>query len=164
MRLTQAVTHIRLCDANHAKVAALNAWATEYLGLCQQYTSSFCTDAQPDKYAAPCFDSPLSQRWQRVAIQHAAGIAQSWRSNYALAYQEYREMLAEYQEEPEGESPIWKEWHPPVLDATVIQANANVAWLQPSDASRFDYWLRLSTLEPAHPVLLPVQLAPYHRQ
>jgi Putative transposase DNA-binding domain len=164
MRLTHAVTHIRLCDANHAKIEALNALATEYLGLCQQYTSYFCTEAQPDKYAAPCFDSPLSQRWQRVAIQHAAGIARSWRSNYAIAYQEYLDMLAEYQEEPEGESPIWKEWHLPVLDETVIQANANVALLQPSDESRFDYWLRLSTLEKGQPVLLPVKLAPYHRQ
>jgi hypothetical protein len=93
-------------------------------------------------------------------MQHAAGIARSWRSNYALAYQEYLDMLAEYQEEPEGESPIWKEWHPPVLDATVIQAKAHVALLQPSDESSFDYWLRLSTLEKGPPGLLPVKLAP----
>src|SRR5260370_37140376 len=73
-------------------------------------------------------------------------------------------MGEEYKEEPEGESAIGKEGLPPVLDATVIQANANVALLQPSDDSRFVYWLRLSTLEPGHPVLLPVQLAPYHRQ
>ena len=105
MRLTRAVTHIRLCDANHAKIAALDALAAEYLRLCQAYTTYFCTEAQPDKYAAPCFDSPLSQRWQRVAIQQAAGIAQSWRSNYATAYQDYLDMLAEYQEEPEGKPP-----------------------------------------------------------
>jgi transposase len=74
MRLTRAVTHIRLGDANHAKMAALDALAADYLRLCQAYTTYFCTEAQPEKYAAPCFDSPLSQRWQRVAIQHAAGI------------------------------------------------------------------------------------------
>ena len=50
---------------------------TFYLQLCQHYTTYFCTEAQPDKYAAPCFENPLSQRWQRVAIQQAAGIAQS---------------------------------------------------------------------------------------
>src|SRR5258708_36996656 len=85
VRLTRAVTPIRLCDVNHAKIAVLDALAAEYLRLCQQYTTYFCTEAQPDKYAAPCFESLLSQRWQRVAIQHAAGIAQSWRSNSAPA-------------------------------------------------------------------------------
>jgi putative transposase len=124
----------------------------------------FCTEAQPDKYAVPCFDSPLSQRWQRVAIQHAAGIAQSWRSNYAAAYQDSLDMLAEYQEEPEGEPPEWKEWNTPVLKETVIQANANVALLQASEDSRFDYWLRLAPLEKGQPVFLPVKLASYHQQ
>ena len=133
MRLTRAVTHIRLCDANHAKIAALDALAADYLRLCQAYTTSFCTEAQPDKYAAPCFDSPLSQRWQRVAIQHAAGIAQSWRTNYANAYQDYLDMLAEYHEEPEGGPPEWKEWSTPVLKEPVIQANANVALLEPAE-------------------------------
>jgi hypothetical protein len=164
MRLTRAVTQIRLCDANHTKIAALDALAAEYLRLCQQYTTSFCTEAQPDKYAAPCFDSPLSQRWQRVAIQHAAGIAQSWRSNYAADYHDYLDMLTEYQEEPEGDPPEWKERNTPVLKEPVIQANANVALLQPSEDSRFEYWLRLSTLEKGHPVFLPVKLADYHRQ
>jgi hypothetical protein len=164
MRLTHAVTHIRLCDANHAKIAALDALAAEYLRLCQAYTTYFCTEAQPDKYAAPCFESPLSQRWQRVAIQHPAGIAQSWRSNYAAAYQDYRDMLVEYQAEPEDEPPDWKEWNTPVLKEPVIQANANVALLQVAQDSSFDYWLHLSTLEHRHPVFLPVKLAAYHRQ
>jgi hypothetical protein len=164
MRLARAVTHIRLCDANHAKIAALDVLAEKYLRLCQHYTTYFYTEAQPDKYAAPCFESPLSQRWQRVAIQHAAGIAQSWRSNYAAAYQDYLDMLAEYHEEPEDEPPEWKEWNTPVLKEPVIQANANVALLQVADDSRFDYWLRLSTLEKGQPVFLPVKLATYHRQ
>jgi hypothetical protein len=165
MRLTRAVTHIRLCDANHAKIAVLDALAEEYLRLCQQYTTYFCTEAQPDTYAAPCFDSPLSQRWQRVAIQHAAGIAQSWRSNYAAAYQDYLDLLADYQEEEgEGTPPVWTAWNTPVLKERVIQANANVALLQVADDSSFDYWLRLSTLEKGQPVFLPVKLASYHRQ
>jgi len=164
MRLTRAVTHIRLCDANHAKIEALDAVAMDYQSLCQQYTTYFCTEAQPDKYAAPCFASPLSQRWQRVAIQQAAGIAQSWRSNYTAAYQDYLDLLAEYQEAPYGDPPAWKEWNTPVLNETVIQANANVALLQPAKDSSFDYWLRLSTLETGQPVLLPVKLAAYHRQ
>jgi Putative transposase DNA-binding domain len=164
MRLTRVVAHIRLCAVNHAKIATLDALATEYVRLCQQYTTYFCTDAPPDKYATPCFESPLSQRWQRVVIQHAAGIAHSWRSNYANAYQDFLDLLAEYKEEPEGEPPVWKEWNTPTLKETVIQANANVALLQPSEDSSFDYWLRLSTLECRQPILLPVKLAAYHRQ
>lgn len=164
MRVTRAVTHIRLCDANHAKMEVLDTLAAEYLRLCQAYTTYFCTEAQPEKYAAPCFDSPLSQRWQRVAIQQAAGIAQSWRSNYAIAHQDYLDLLAKYQEEPNGDPPAWKEWNTPVLKEPVIQANANVAVLQPSQVSSFEYWLRLSTLEKGQPIFLPVKLANYHRQ
>jgi Putative transposase DNA-binding domain len=163
MRLTRAVTHIRLCDANHAKFAALDELAAEYLRLCQSYTTSFCTEAEPDKYVAPCFASSLSQRWQRVAIQQAAGIAQSWRTNYAAAYQDYLDLMAEYEEEPEGDLPQWKEWSTPVLKVPVIQANANVALLEPAEDSTFDYWLRLSTLDQYHPISLPVKLADYHR-
>ena len=83
--MTRALTRIRLCDANHAKIATCDALAAEYLRLCQAYTTYFCAEARPDKYAAPCFDSLLSQRWQRGALQQAAGIAQSWRSNFAAA-------------------------------------------------------------------------------
>jgi hypothetical protein len=167
MRLTRAVAHIRLCEANHAKIAALDALA---LRLCQQYTTYFCTQAQPDQYAAPRYESPLSQRWQRVAIQQAVGIAQSWqswqswRSNYAAAHHDYLDSLAEHQEEGDGDPPEWKEWNTPTLKEPVIQANANVAPLQAAEASSFDYWLRLSTLEKGQPVLLPVKLATYHRR
>ncbi len=166
MRLTRAVTHIRLCDVNQAKLATLDALAAEYLRLCQAYTTYFCTEAEPNGYLAPCFESPLSQRWQRVAIQHAAGIAQSWRSNYANAAQEYLDQLSTYEEdhEPDEAPPEWKDWNTPVLQEPVIQANANVALLQPTQDSSFDYWLRFSTLEKGQPVLLPVKLAAYHRQ
>ena len=163
MRLTRAVTHIRLCEANHAKIEALDVLAAAYLRLCQQYTTYFCTEAHPEKYAAPCFESPLSQRWQRVAIQQAAGIAQSWRSKYAAAYQDYLDLLAEYQEEGEGDLPEWKVWHTPVLKEPVIQANANVALLQLSEESSFDYWLRLSILEKGQPVPAYMRLTARHQ-
>ena len=78
--------------------------------------------------------------------------------------QDYLDLLAEYQEALDGDPPAWKEWNIPVLNETVIQANANVALLQPAKDSTFDYWLRLSTLEPGQPVLLPVKLAAYHRR
>jgi hypothetical protein len=84
--------------------------------------------------------------------------------NYAAAYQDYLDLLAECQEEGEGDPPEWKEWNTPTLKEPVVQANANVALLQAAEASSFDYWLRLSTLEKGHPVLPPVRLAPYHRQ
>ena len=185
MRLTRAVTHIRLCDANHAKIAALDALAAEYQRVCQTYTTLFCTDAPPNPYAEPCVDSILSQRWQRVAIQQAAGIARSWRANYAAAYHDHLDELAACQEthagspagptnaqevaegEPADRPPTWREWQTPVLKQIVIQANANVAVVEPAQAAgggHFDYWLRFSTLERGQPVFLPVTLAAYHRQ
>jgi len=68
--------------------------ADDLLALCQQYVTLFCTDEHPDKFRATCFVTPLSERWQRVAIQQAAGIAQSWRTNRAQGYQDYLDDLA----------------------------------------------------------------------
>ncbi len=67
MKLTRAVTHIRLSDANASKLAQLDALADAYMRLCQQYTTAFCTTVEPDKYADAWLPSPLSARWQRVA-------------------------------------------------------------------------------------------------
>jgi hypothetical protein len=165
--LTRAITHIRLGDANDAKVAALDAVAAEYTALCQRYLSHFCTEVDPDGYAAPCFPSPLSQRWQRVAIQQAAGIARSWRTNHERAQDDFADTLAAWREEehtPDAAPPEWRPWQTPILKRTVIQANANVALLQPSQDTSFAYWLRISTLETGHPLFLPVQLAAYHQR
>src|ERR1051326_7677502 len=134
MKLTKAVTHIKIQEANYGKLAT------------------------------PIFHSPLSQRWQRVAIRQAAGIAQSWRTNRDNAYHAYLEELSDYEEHRIGSKhdsqlvePVWKEWNTPILKATSIQANANVVKpllpeddvveLEPSEKSLFDYWLRVSTLE-----------------
>ncbi len=170
-RMTKAVTHIRLSEVNPGKLAALNQLAPVYLALCQQYVTHFCTEEQPDKFHAPVFPTPLSERWHRVAIQQAAGIAQSWRTNREQAYQDYLEELADYQEEraegtldPEMQEPAWREWDVPTLKETCIQANANVVVLEPSADSTFDYWLRISTLEFRKLLWVPVKLADYHRQ
>jgi hypothetical protein len=80
-RITKAVTHIRLLEVNPGKLATLDALAPVYLALCQQYVTFFCTEEHPDKFHASIFPTPLSERWHRVAIQEAAGIAQSWRTN-----------------------------------------------------------------------------------
>jgi hypothetical protein len=101
--LTKAVTHIRLLEVNPGKLAALDALAPVYLALCQQYVTLFSTDELPDKFHAPIFATSLSERWHRVAIQQAAGIAKSWRTNRANAYQDYLDDLLDYQEqEAEG--------------------------------------------------------------
>ena len=71
MKLTRAVPHIRLYATNDSKMRALDTLAGEYLALCQQYTTLFVTEAQPDKYAAPCFDSPLSRAL--AASRHSTG-------------------------------------------------------------------------------------------
>ncbi len=166
MKLTRAVTHIRLSDANASKLAQLDALADMYIRLCQQYTTAFCTEVEPNKYADAWLESPLLARWQRAVIQHAAGIAQSWRTNRDRAYQAYLDELTEYQAQadPQRAGPTWKEWQIPTLKQTVIQANANVVALEPSEDSTFDYWLRISTLEMGQPIRLPLKLAAYHRR
>jgi hypothetical protein len=130
MRRTRAVTHIRLCAANNAKVAALDALAAEFMALCQRYVTFFCAEAEPNGFSDPCFPSPLSQRWQRVAIQQAAGVARSWRANHERAQEDFADHLVSSLEEehvPEEEPPTWKPWQTPTLRKSVIQANANVA-------------------------------------
>src|SRR5260221_13399964 len=69
--LTRAVTHIRLEAANAGKLTALDDLAQVYLPLCQQYVTLFCTEERPNKLRAPLFATPLSERWQRVAIQRS---------------------------------------------------------------------------------------------
>jgi hypothetical protein len=166
MHLTRAVTHIRLSDANTGKLAQLDALASEYMRLCQQYTTAFCTAMVPNKYADAWLSSPLSARWQRVVIQHAAGVAQSWRTNREHAYQAYLDDLADYQaqDDPQRPAPTWRDWQTPTLKQTVIQANANVVTMEPSEDSTFDYWLRISTLDKGTPIRLPIKLAAYHRR
>src|SRR5712692_9140970 len=116
--ITRAVTHIRLEATNAGKLAALDELAQVYLSLCQQYVTLFCTQERPNKLRAPLFATPLSERWQRVAIQQAAGIARSWRTNRAQAYQDYTDdLLAYHEQEAEGNldaevaEPTWKEWN-----------------------------------------------------
>src|SRR2546430_8463037 len=87
--VTKAVSHIRLIEVNPGKLAALDALAPVYLALCQQYVTLFCTEEAPNKLRAPVYETSLSERWHRVAIQQAAGIAQSWSTNRAQAYQDY---------------------------------------------------------------------------
>jgi hypothetical protein len=107
----------------------------------------------------------------RVAIQQAAGVAQSWGTNREQAYQDYLEELAEYEEQradgtlgKEAIEPLWKEWNVPTLRQTYIQANTNVVVLEPSHGSTFDYWLKISTLEFRKPLFVPIKLAAYHRK
>lgn len=167
--LTKAVPHIRLAEVNAGKLAALDELAPVYLSLCQEYVTFFCTKAVPDKFHRPLFFTRLSERWHRVAIQQAAGIAQSWRTNRANAYQGYLDELAEYQEQQakgtlasDAKEPEWHEWDLPTLRNTCIQANANVVQLEPSEDSTFDYWLKIGTLVFRQQLLIPVKLAAYH--
>src|SRR5713226_3312896 len=170
--ITRAVTHIRLEAANAGKLAALDDLAQVYLVLCQQYVTLFCTDERPNKLRASLFATPLSERWQRVAIQQAAGIAKSWRTNRGQAYQDYVDDLLDYHEQQaegildaEAQEPVWKEWSIPTLRQTCIQANVNVVVLEPArDSPTFDYWLTISTLEFRKQLLVPGKLAGYHRE
>jgi Putative transposase DNA-binding domain len=169
--ITHAVTHIRLLEANAGKLDALDQLATTFQTLCQLYVTSFCTAASPpDGYANPSPPSELSERYQRVAIQQAAGIAKSWRTNRQAAYDGYLEELLEWKQAQEQnydstcQEPTWHEWNLPILRVPCIQANANVVVIEQSDDSTFGYWLRISTLDKGHPLRIPVKLASYHRK
>ena len=168
--VTKAVTQIRLREANPGKLAALDALAAVYLALCQQYVTVFCTQEPPDAFRATLFATPLSERWHRVAIQQAAGIAHAFRTNRANAYQDYLDDLLDYHEQKtegtldEGaQEPQWREWDVPTLRECCIQANANVVTLELAHDSTFDYWLQISTLAFRKPLLVPVKLAAYHK-
>ncbi len=166
--LTKAVPHIRLSETNACKLVALDTLAPVYQALCQQYVTYFCTEEAPDKFHDPVFPPPLSERWHRVAIQQAAGIARSWRTNREQVYQSYLEEREHFQEaqttsNPKRKEPEWKEWNTPTLRQTTIQANVNVVVLEVSNDSTFDYWLRISTLEKRKTIRVPVKLADYHR-
>ena len=168
--VTRAVTQIRLVEVNPGKLAALDALAPVYLALCQQYVTLFCTQERPNKLRDPLYTTSLSERWHRVAIMQAAGIAQSWRSNRAAAYQQHQDELVQYQKQQtheasttKAQAPRWREWHVPALREPCLQANVNVVKLEASQDSTYDYWLSISTLEKGHPIAVPVKLAPYHK-
>ena len=175
--ITRAVTHIRLSEANPGKLDALDHLVGAYLALTQQYVTLFCeAETSPDKFAVPIFETELSDRWHRVAIQQAAGIAKSWRTNRQHAYEAYLEEMADDAEatakaEASGAAldlkrrePAWHEWKLPEVRVPSIQANANVVVLEKSEDSTFDYWVRISTLDKGKPLRVPVKLASYHRQ
>src|SRR5258706_4952062 len=169
--VTRAVTHIRLVEVNPGKLAALDALASVYLALCQRYITLFCTTESPNKLRGPLYPTPLSERWHRVAIMQAAGIARSWRSNRASAYQQYRDDLVRYQRQradgtlpAKAKEPEFHEWNVPTLREVCIQANVNVVKLEVSADSTYDYWLIISTLEKGQPIAVPVKLADYHKE
>ncbi|HLG61074.1 MAG TPA: hypothetical protein VKY19_04020 [Ktedonosporobacter sp.] len=182
--ITRAATRIRLTDVNAGKLAALDTLAPVYLTLCQQYVTFFCTEELPDKLRDPLYETPLSERRHRVAMMQAAGIAKSWRSNRANALrdyekqqEQYQQRLAAYQEQKargmrekgeeeikEPKAPVWHEWNTPTLREWCLQTNANVAKLEPSEDSSFDYWLTVATLSKGYPIKIPVKLADYHKE
>jgi hypothetical protein len=175
--LTHAVTHIRLIEANLGKLEVLDQLVVAFISLCQQYITLFCATAtSPNKYADPVFESELSERWQRVCIQQAAGIAKSWRTNRQIAYASYREDLADYADakakteasevplDLKRKEPVWREWNVPELRVPCIQANANVVVVEKAENSTFDYWLRISTLNKGYPLRVPVKLSSYHKK
>src|SRR5258708_19171527 len=161
--VTRAVTHIRLVQVNPGKLAAIDALAPVYLALCQQYVTLFCTQELPNKVRDPLYATPLSERWQRVAIMQAAGIARSWRSNRAAAYQQYQQQQPDEASTTTAQAPRWREWNVPTLREPCLQANVNVVKLEVSRDSTYDYWLTISTLEKGQPIVVPVKLAAYHK-
>jgi hypothetical protein len=169
--ITKAVTHIGLGATNPGKLAALDRLCEVFLPLTQQYVTLFCTEELPNSFRAPCFLTLLSERWHRVALQQAAGIAKSWRTNRATAFQDYLDELAEYREhqangtlEEGAKEPEFREWNVPTLHQTCIQANCNVVKLEEAQDSTFDYWLKVSTLDKGKPLLVPIKLADYHKE
>src|SRR5258708_35845997 len=100
------------------------------------------------KYGMAVWEAGLSDRLDRVALQQAAGIAKSWRTNRQAAYEAYLEDLAEYAEarakaeisnvslDPNRQEPSWKEWNLPELRVPCLQANANVVVVEKAQDKR----------------------------
>ena len=169
--ITKAVTHIRLDAANPGKLAALDQLAQVFMALTQQYVTLFCQDELPNSFRAPCFLTSLSERWHRVAIQQAAGIAKSWRTKQVNAYEAFLDAQASYQEhkaegtlEEGAKEPEFREWNVPSLHQLCIQANGNVVRLEEAEAGTFDCWLKVSTLEKGTPLLVPIHFSDYHKE
>jgi hypothetical protein len=172
MKLTSALIRIRLSAVNDAKVAALDALAldalaAEYIALCQHSVTHFCAEAEPNGYADPCFPvysssaGSVSPSSRQPGLPGHGEATTNARKRISLA------PFASWLEEdhaPEEESPTEKPRQVPTLRKVVIQANDNVALLQPGQESSFPYWLRISTLEARQPIFLPVQLAAYHER
>jgi hypothetical protein len=130
---TRAITHIPLSHVNPGKLAQMDELAEVYMALCQQYVIYFCTEAKPYAHHPFVFDTQLSDRWHRVAIQQAAGIAKSWRANRNQAHADYLNRLARFEAKyptPESragkQAPEWREFNLPTLRQVCLQANANV--------------------------------------
>jgi putative transposase len=134
----KAITHLKFDRANARKRHKLDELSVEYLRVVQRYIDWLIDHEQrePNKYAPiPEEEIPtrLSDRWQRCGWMHACGIVQSWYSNGRTKR--------------------------PVLHSICIQANTNVVRIeQPENASSFDLWLRISTLDKGQPVLIPLTL------
>jgi IS605 OrfB family transposase len=178
-RLTKAVTHISLEHANRDKLARLDDVWAQYRPLCEQYVHYFCTACPPDAHHPLMLETPLSDRWHRVAIQQAAGIAKSWLSNRQNHYEEYLSRQAYHESlsieaQAKRKAPQWHEPRLPTLRQVCIQANVNVSELidddtgvialQQSESGMFDGWLWVATLVKRKPVLLPIKLSDYHRK
>ncbi len=143
--LTRAVTHIRLIEANPGKLDALDQLVVVFQALCQRYVTLLClADSGADKYADPVFETELSDRWHRVAMQQAAGIAGSWRTNRQVAYDAYLEDVADYAEtkakaeacgvplDLKRKEPAWREWNLPVLRVPAIRRSTTGSEFLPS--------------------------------
>jgi Putative transposase DNA-binding domain len=142
-KMKKAITHLNLNQTNPGKLHKLDELAAEYQRVVQAYVDWLIIHEVrlPDKYAHfPEQDIPtsLSDRWQRCAWQQACGIVRSWYSN--------------------------ERENPPVLQNLCLQANANVVVIEPSCTPQFDYWLRISTLVPGHPVRIPITLYAHARE
>jgi len=76
MKLTRAVTHIRLLDANASKLAQLDTLASEYLHLCQQYVTAFCTAVETRKGEGTraCLESGERSKTCRLRLRNACAI------------------------------------------------------------------------------------------
>jgi hypothetical protein len=136
--MKKAITHLKFDRANARKRRKLDELWVEYLRVTQRYIDWLIDHEQrePNRYAPipeEEITTCLSDRWQRCGWMHACGVVQSWYSNGRTKR--------------------------PVLHNICIQANANVVRIeQPEQASSFDLWLRISTLDKGQPVLIPLTL------
>jgi putative transposase len=140
-KLIKSINHIKLDLANPGKVSQLNELGDAYMLLVQIYIDYIFDNKliNVSSYSKlPNIQSKLSERYKRCAWQQAAGIMKSFYAN--------------------GRE------NKPVLKTIKIQGNVNVIQIQVSKTKKFEYWLRISTLERGKPIYVPIKNHKYGKK
>lgn len=142
MKVTRAITCLKLSSANDGKLEKLDELASVYIPILSQYVSVLSQhrellnknlpDAELNKFG---IGEILTVRWRRVCWQQACALVLSWVR-------------------------AGRKGNAPTITKTSITCSANVAWIQEpyNGTPGVDYWIKFSGLRPKEVSWLPVKL------